>query len=130
MIRKINNNCAVCKVLLLLVFLGYYSSLTLFYHPHMINGQIVYHSHLYSHKSQQTSGEKQAPTHHHHNKDEFYFIQHLNQSIWDDLVVQSDLPEIINFPKELISPELPVRPVNTSNTAICLRAPPAFRLFG
>ncbi|MBN2814790.1 MAG: hypothetical protein JXQ80_11985 [Bacteroidales bacterium] len=129
MIRKINNNCAVCKVILLLVFLGYYSSLTLFYHPHLINGQIVYHSHPYKKHSQTKTGEKQTPAHQ-HNKDEFFYIQQLDKSVWDDLVIRPDLPEIVNFPKKLVSSELPVRLITTANTSICLRAPPAVILFG
>ena len=128
MIRKINNNCAVCKVLLLLMFLGYYSSLTLFYHPHQINGQIVYHSHPYKKQSPTKTGEKHTPAHQ-HNKDEFFYIQHLDKSAWDNLIAKPELPEIVNFPKELFSPELPVRPVTTVHTAICLRAPPSLLLF-
>lgn len=128
MIRKIDNNCALCKVLLLLVFIGYYSSLNLFYHAHLINGQVVYHSHPYKKYSQPKTGEKKSPAHQ-HNKDEFYFIQQLDKSVWDDLVVKPILPEIPILPKKRVVPELPASPVTASTTSICLRAPPSFILF-
>lgn len=41
----------IFKVSLLLVFIGYYSSITLFYHIHIVNGVAVVHSHLYKSNS-------------------------------------------------------------------------------
>lgn len=121
-------NCVFCRVLLLIIFIGYYISLNLFYHPHLINGKVVYHSHPFKNSERQNTGKKPLPAHQ-HNKDEFYFIQQLDKSIWDDLVAKPDLPEIVVLQKERIAPELPVKPVASSNTAIYLRAPPSIMLF-
>ncbi|MBN1144056.1 MAG: hypothetical protein JXA72_06525 [Bacteroidales bacterium] len=126
--REIHNNYAFCKVLLLLVFIGYYSSLNLFYHAHIINGQVVYHSHPY--KSNVSKQSNIPLPKHQHSQSEFYLIQQLDKSIWDDLVAKPDLPEIVSFPKIIVSSELPVKPITTAHTAICLRAPPSLVLFG
>ncbi|MFO7370644.1 MAG: hypothetical protein R6X09_10275 [Bacteroidales bacterium] len=126
--RKIHNNHAFCKVLLLLLFIGYYSSLNLFYHPHLINGKVVYHSHPYKNSEGQNTGKKPLPAHQ-HNKDEFYYIQQLDKSIWDDLVAKPNLPEIAVLQNKRIASDLPVKPVTSSNTAICPRAPPPLILF-
>lgn len=57
---------------LLILFIGYYGSITLFTHTHIQNGISVFHSHPYS------SGNKEFPVKHHHTTKEFLLIQFLS----------------------------------------------------
>lgn len=56
---------------LVLVFLSYYGSITLFYHTHHVeNGILVVHSHPY-----ESSNDKEQ---HHHSQDEYCLIHYLS----------------------------------------------------
>lgn len=61
---------AVLKTGLLSVFVLYLTSVNLFHHIHIIDGQIVLHSHLYS-------GQKDKAPLHAHTNAEMQLIQHL-----------------------------------------------------
>jgi hypothetical protein len=58
--------------LLLTIFLGFYASITLFTHSHIINGVTIVHSHPYS------SGTSDKPINHQHSDKEFSIIQFLS----------------------------------------------------
>lgn len=69
----------VFRFLLLLLFVGYYSSVTLFYHAHLVNGVVVVHSHPV--KKSQNSGPYQSHT---HNKSAYELIHQLNKTLWEN----------------------------------------------
>lgn len=58
--------------LLLILFLGYYGSITLFTHTHIVNGVIIVHSHPFS------SGNQKNPISHQHTANSFTLIQFLS----------------------------------------------------
>ena len=62
----------VIKQLLLILFLGYYVSVTFFPHVHIENGVAVVHSHPYNPFS------KENPTKQQHSKSEYTLIAHLD----------------------------------------------------
>lgn len=53
---------------LLIIFLGYYGSITLFPHCHIVNGVSIVHSHPFN------SSSDKNPINHSHSKDEFVLI--------------------------------------------------------
>ncbi len=67
----------ILKYLLTLLFIGYYFSITLFYHSHVINGKEIVHSHFYW-NSDRANGE---PVKHSHTQDEFLALQIISQFI-------------------------------------------------
>jgi hypothetical protein len=61
------------RYFLLLLFLGYYGSITFFTHTHIVNGVAIVHSHPYNPFS------KDKPVNHQHSENEFiliYFLSH------------------------------------------------------
>jgi hypothetical protein len=108
------------KILLLLLFLGYYSGITLFYHGHLVNGQIIVHSHPFCSK-----GEKKAnfPLHT-HNTAAYFLIQQLSETNWDNTSNTPQLPKpIVIVCAPLLSYEEPFI-LSIQSTHISLRAPP------
>ena len=70
--HKVNG---IMKYLLLVLFLGYYGSATLFYHTHHIeNGGVIVHSHIYK------NGTEKNPNHSHTAK-EFVYFQLLSEFV-------------------------------------------------
>ena len=65
----------IMRYFLLLLFLGYYGSITLFNHTHIVNGVAIVHSHPYN----PFSGKK--PINHHHSTNEFIFIHFLSHFV-------------------------------------------------
>jgi hypothetical protein len=61
----------IMRFFLLILFLGYYGSITLFTHTHIINGITIVHSHPFN------SGTKENPIKHQHTANEFILIQFL-----------------------------------------------------
>lgn len=60
---------------LLILFLGYYGSITLFPHYHIVDGVTIVHSHPFRH------GSATNPFEHQHSKNEFVFIQLISNLI-------------------------------------------------
>jgi hypothetical protein len=60
------------RYFLLLLFLGYYGSITLFTHIHIANGVAIVHSHPFS------DGTEKNPVKHQHTTKEFLLIQFLS----------------------------------------------------
>jgi hypothetical protein len=83
------------KSLLFFLFIGYYSSISMFYHAHLVNGIIISHSHPFKHEKKNQSPFKS----HSHSSSAYYIIQHLNKTTWKDTSVIVVLPEpaIISF---------------------------------
>jgi len=73
------------KLLPLFLFIGYYSGVTLFFHIHIVNGQVIAHSHFY--KSE--SGENTPVKKHAHPSSTYVVIHQLSNISSDDLVVVS-----------------------------------------
>ena len=63
------------RYFLLLLFLGYYGSITLFTHTHIVNGVTIVHSHPYK------SGTGKNPVTHQHTANGFIHIQLLSTFI-------------------------------------------------
>jgi hypothetical protein len=108
------------KVLLLFLFLGYYSGITLFFHGHLVNGQIIVHSHPFS-----TRGEK-SPNFplHTHNTAAYFLIQQLSETNWDNTINTPQLPKpVIIIHAPLLSYEEPAIFFNLFSQ-VSLRAPP------
>ena len=83
------------KLMSLLLFMSYYISITMFYHSHNVNGQIITHSHLYNHDKT----NKNPYESHSHTSSQYNVIQHLNEANWDNSSASFQLPSpiIINI---------------------------------
>jgi hypothetical protein len=73
LLKQINNK--VMGYFLLILFVGYFGSITFFSHTHIVNGEVIVHSHPY--KSQ----PKNVPFHHNHSKNEFILIHFISNLI-------------------------------------------------
>jgi hypothetical protein len=66
------------RYLPLLLFIWYYSGITMFYHGHLLDGQVIHHSHFYHH-----DGEGAQPyASHTHPSTVLDIIQKLNNINW------------------------------------------------
>lgn len=74
---------ALIRSTLLLLFLGHYSSITMFYHAHIVNGRVLSHSHLFKHDTSNKSPYKS----HSHSSSAYNYIQQLNEASWKDTAV-------------------------------------------
>jgi len=120
-----NITSVLLKVLLLLLFIGYNESLTLFYHAHQLDGQVVFHSHPF--KQTKKSGNT-TPSHHHSPK-ELYYIQQLNLSLWEDTSFSPQvLQNSISIEEQIFSLSTYFCPSGIQNT-FHLRGPPAATFF-
>lgn len=64
----------ISKWLLPLIFIGYFSCVSLFQHAHIVNGVIIVHSH-------RTADKANEPTHQHQSAKEsqlYHFLSHFN----------------------------------------------------
>jgi len=110
------------RFLLLLFFVGYYGSITLYVHAHLINGQIVYHSHPYKPIPVNNSPFQS----HSHSSATYNLIQQLNETNWNSSISTPEIPEssVLHCRKILccnVSPSLAA----DSHSCVQLRAPPA-----
>lgn len=62
----------IMRYFLLILFLGYYGSITLFTHTHILNGVTIVHSHPFN------SGTEKNPIKHQHTANGFLLIQFLS----------------------------------------------------
>ncbi len=112
------------RILLVLLFLGYYGGITLFPHSHVINGITIIHSHPY--KSDKGNNSPTSP----HTGKELLVIQLLSELIatafilcFASLIIRSSLQEI---------QVIPIRSGYSrpgGNRVDSLRAPPSYRLY-
>lgn len=110
----------IFKVLLLFLFIGFNGSLTLFYHAHSINGQIIFHSHPY--KSNKTSSVP-YPSHKHSPVD-FIHIQQLNESLWEATTNIPSISTFTCFVPEYVFSDFDADYKTGNQIVLCLRAPP------
>jgi hypothetical protein len=82
------------KCLLLIIFLSYYSSISMFYHAHHINGFVLSHSHPYKHnKTSKTPYES-----HPHSSQAYSYIHQINEAGWKDTSSSVEITSpVINF---------------------------------
>lgn len=70
------------KLTLLVLFVGYYSGISLFFHTHIVDGQAVVHSHFYNLDAETNNPVKK----HTHPASAYDIIQHLNKVNFEALV--------------------------------------------
>ncbi|MGE4568523.1 MAG: hypothetical protein AB7C90_04970 [Bacteroidales bacterium] len=108
------------RYLLLLLFIGHYGSVALFYHVHIIDGSLVTHSHPF--KSQKSDSPFAS---HGHTTAAFQLIFQVNSTAWANDAV-SATPPLPAFAELLSSPGLySTEVVSPSFSQIRLRAPPS-----
>jgi hypothetical protein len=83
-----NKISVVFRFLLLLLFVGYYSSISLFYHAHLVNGVVIVHSHPF--QKSLNNGPYQS---HPHSTSAYILIHQLNQPQWENTPEMPPLPE-------------------------------------
>jgi len=77
------------KFSLVLLFIGYYSGISLFCHIHIVNGQAIVHSHFYKTTSDNANQAKE----HSHSNTALDLIHAFNKSSFDELVISSPCQE-------------------------------------
>lgn len=107
----------------ILLFLWYYSGITMFYHAHLVDGVVVSHSHPYWPESTPKGDPYKT---HSHSKGEVAFIKYLNHLLWE-----SGASELIVSPPAVheLESRLAIfvsNPVHTFLRLPLLRTPPAF----
>ncbi len=108
------------RIFLLLLVIGFYSSNTMFYHAHRVNGFVFSHSHPFKHdKNNKTPYES-----HSHSSSAYSFIQQLNEASWRNTAetIEITCPIIFYFESQCIynSPFIKVSDYSFGQ----LRAPP------
>jgi hypothetical protein len=89
------------RYLLLILFLGYYCGITLFFHAHLVKGEIIVHSHPFRHDPSNKSPFEQ----HKHNKGEYALIHLLNKIVLDETEITSLLPKpVVSYIQQNIIP--------------------------
>ena len=118
MIVKLSIN-KLMRYLLLILFLGYYGSITLFPHEHIIEGVSIVHSHPYK------SCSGSSPVEHQHSKNQFVILQFISDFIAVIILVFYGVPKIrkiVNTVFLILDENVPVTiPLFCNNL---LRAPP------
>lgn len=105
---------------LLFLFIGYYGSITLFYHTHLENNHIITHSHPYKHK---TANNTPCESHS-HSSSAFSIIKLLNHPNWINIPDTTPIPEPIFFLYDYFFGYIQPH-INTNNYLFAqLRAPP------
>jgi len=86
------NILLIGKSLLLLLFISYFISISMFYHTHVVHGGMITHSHPFKHS------EKKGPVNNHsHSTAEYILIQHFCEtSITDSIFNIPIIPDQLN----------------------------------
>lgn len=101
-------------MLLLLLFVGYYGSITLFPHNHLINGKLVSHSHPFQSKP------------HSHTTGQIHLLDSLS-NIQSSQPTSCAIPEVYRTAETLLSIDLQKTYHYQAVATPSLRAPPAQR---
>jgi len=110
----------IIQSFIFLLFVGYYAGITMFYHTHNVNGQLITHSHPFVHdKSNKSPFES-----HSHSSSEYSLIQQLNETNWDKSSDIVQLPEPIRIAYEYCSEYISHDVCSTNQAYSQLRAPP------
>jgi len=109
----------IIKVMVLLLFLGHYGNITLFYHTHTVDGITYTHSHFYG------FGKSANPVQLPHTSNELQLIQELNQITWNsDISIAAVETPVHPLLSEFQCPDLQHHSLHTA-IFTSLRAPPA-----
>lgn len=106
--------------ILLLLYVGYFSAVSIFIHPHIYNNIVYLHSHPYK------KSEKQLPfdTDHHHSASFFYTLNQVSSILSSEGKSLHLKPIIISFSlfeyKDYAFPQIQL----SNFRALSLRAPP------
>jgi hypothetical protein len=109
------------RLSLLLVFVAYYGSITMFFHAHNVNGHIIVHSHPFSRNKNNTPS---YPSHS-HTSEELILISHLDQFNCDNLFIDITIPEPVVFQYEQTQGPKVIKIQTACLEFARLRAPPA-----
>ena len=82
-----NQRKHIFGLLLLLLFVAYYSNNTMFYHSHWVNNYLITHSHWHNEKNTETPVRS-----HSHLPEQYTLIQIIESTIWNNDFV---IPETI-----------------------------------
>jgi len=108
---------------LLSLFLGFYASITLFSHSHIINGVTIVHSHPFN------KGTGDKPINHQHSEKEYSLIQFLSHFSTTSAFVLIELSTLFCLLYKLfINPDENNQLKLRSKCNYSLRAPPADKL--
>lgn len=118
--KSVKNISFIFRILLLVIFIGYSSSITMFYHTHVINGYKITHSHPF--KSSQ--GKDKPVNKHSHTTSEYLTIHQLNIISSTDSFYSPQLPVPVAHPTELQVRFYSVFIHSYSASSAQLRAPP------
>ncbi len=110
------------KYFLLLLFVGYYGGIALFYHAHTLNGVVVIHSHPYK----QSSSNKFPFEPHKHGKGEYALIHLLNKIVVEEPENLSFLPDPIFSYTQLPYVSFTDDFLSSNGLGFQLRGPPHF----
>lgn len=116
----INKLYCFLKFFLLILFIGYYGSITAFYHSHLVYGNVISHSHPYKHNPFNKSPFES----HSHSSAAYNLIQQLNETNWNSSPGLSQIPEPIEFYVNRIFICHTVHYSSISYSLAQLRAPP------
>ena len=110
--HKIGRN--ITALALLLLFVGYWSSITLFPHAHHINGRVYVHSHPFA----------DAHPNHTHSQQEFQFIKHLSYLVMTAATVVFFRKQLLELFYTILVPKV-FRRQDSPIHVYGLRAPPS-----
>ncbi|HPE39549.1 MAG TPA: hypothetical protein PLI77_00500 [Bacteroidales bacterium] len=120
--KNLIKNCKVAgSVVMLLLFISFYISNTMFYHTHLVNGSELSHSHPFKHQKSNNSPYES----HSHSNSEYNYIQELNKAVWQKTsTFVADFSPVAYYCKP-VSLYVPPLIVESEYTFSQLRAPPA-----
>ncbi len=111
----------ILKFILTLLFMGYYISITMFYHSHVINGEEIVHSHFYI----ATNNTSDDPVKHTHSQYELFTLQIISQFVTTVVTVGIFLRMTRFLMNEFLIPLSESIPEITPLFSYSLRGPPS-----
>ena len=107
--------------LLIFLFLGYYAGITSFYHMHLIDGQVIVHSHPF-----RNAPIKDTPYQsHQHSSESCNLIHQMNQMNWSPALFRAFVPTpVCTTLRAVRLPDTGIH-LHQIDRYISLRAPPA-----
>lgn len=110
------------RFFLFCLFVAYYSSITMFFHAHHIQGRVVVHSHFFR-LDKDVNGQESS---HAHSSESLVLIQMLDQICWDSSLELPEIPEPVSVEIEQYDQKITsfYRPVSFELSL--LRAPPLY----
>ncbi len=109
------------KLLLLVLFIGYYSGISLFGHIHIVGGHVIVHSHFYK----TTADSSNSATNHSHQESDFELIQSFNKVSYDDIVINCVYQKPLSVLLSIFVCSPSIEQYTVTLYSIPARAPPA-----